>query len=140
MHDAASRSSALVLYDGDCNLCSGTVRFIVARDSAGRVRFAPLQSAAGVRALSAFARDRAAAPSLIVIDADGLHERSGAALRIARGLRRPWRWLARLEAIPAGPRDSIYDWVARNRYRWFGRRAACALPAPGERCPDTRTA
>jgi predicted DCC family thiol-disulfide oxidoreductase YuxK len=124
---------ATVLFDGLCNLCNATVRFIMANDPDGRFRFAPLQSAAAARLLAPFARDPASPSSILVIDADGLHERSGAALRVAGGLRRPWRWLSALTAIPAGVRDPVYDWIARNRYRWFGRRTHCALPSPAQR-------
>jgi predicted DCC family thiol-disulfide oxidoreductase YuxK len=124
---------ATVLFDGICNMCNATVRFVIANDPAGTFRFARLQSAAGMAALAPFSRDPRAVASIVVIDGNGLHERSDAALLIARGLRRPWRWLAVLAVIPAGLRNAIYDWIAANRYRWFGRRTECTLPTPAPR-------
>ncbi len=126
-------STATVLYDGDCALCDATVRFVLANDPSAHFRFAAIGSAAGARILGAFGRLAATTTSIVVIDAAGLHERSGAALRIARGLRRPWCWFAVLAIVPAGMRDRLYDLVARNRYRWFGRRVACELPSAAER-------
>lgn len=120
----------LILFDGVCNLCDATVRFIAANDPRGRFRFAPLQSAAAVRLLARHGRSPGLPGSIITIDADGVHERSTAALRIASGLRAPWCWLGALTAIPARLRDPVYDLVARNRYRWFGRREVCRLPSP----------
>ncbi len=130
MADQTNAGTATILFDGLCNLCNGTVRFIVANDPSGRFRFASLQSAAGERALARFERTPNGVNSIILIDADGLHERSTAALRIANGLRRPWPWLGVFALVPAPLRDALYDTVARNRYRWFGRRSACALPTP----------
>jgi predicted DCC family thiol-disulfide oxidoreductase YuxK len=122
-----------VLFDGVCNLCNATVRFIIANDPTGHVCFASLQSAAGTRALAAFGRDPADSASIVLIDGGAVYDRSTAALRIARGLRAPWRWVALLEAVPVAVRDPVYDWIARNRYRWFGRRDVCAPPTAGER-------
>jgi predicted DCC family thiol-disulfide oxidoreductase YuxK len=124
------RAAVTVLFDGVCNLCNGSVRFIIANDPAGRFRFAALQSKAGEAALRAAGREPCGLSSIVVIDADGVHDRSEAALRIAAGLRGPWRALTLLRVIPARARDPVYDWIARNRYRWFGRRDSCALPTP----------
>lgn len=122
-----------VLFDGGCNVCDATVRFIIANDPADGFRFASLQSAAGARALARFGREPVGAASVIVLDGGHLYERSAAALHIARGLRAPWRWLAALERVPAGLRDPVYDLIARNRYRWFGRRDVCTRPAAVDR-------
>jgi predicted DCC family thiol-disulfide oxidoreductase YuxK len=121
---------AVILFDGVCNLCDATVRFIAANDPRGNFRFAPLQSAAAVRLLARHGRAPGPPASIVTIDADGVLERSAAALRIARGLRAPWRWLAALAIIPVQLRDPMYGLIARNRYRWFGRRDVCRLPSP----------
>lgn len=132
MANETKGASATVLFDGLCNLCNGTVRFILANDPSGRFRFASLQSAAGERALRAYGRAPGNVNSIILIDGSGFHDRSTAALRIVRGLRRPWSGLAVFALVPAPLRDALYDTVARNRYRWFGRRRSCALPTPEE--------
>lgn len=126
-------AKATILFDGVCNLCNASVRFIIANDPAAHFRFAPLESEPGRAALAAFGQASAAPASIIVIDADGLHERSDAALRIAAGLRQPWRTLALLARVPVRLRDPVYTWIARNRYRWFGRRASCPVPTPEQR-------
>jgi predicted DCC family thiol-disulfide oxidoreductase YuxK len=119
-----------VLFDGVCNLCNGAVRFIVRRDPAGRFRFAPLQSEAGRAALREAGAPAGELESIVLIEAGHAHFRSAAALRIARGLRFPWPLLALGLAIPPFLRDPLYDFIARRRYRWFGRRESCELPSP----------
>jgi predicted DCC family thiol-disulfide oxidoreductase YuxK len=120
----------IVLFDGVCNLCHGTVRFLLDRDPAARFRFAPLQSDVGQALLAHFDLDPTALDNVVLIDADGLHVRSDAVLRCARLLRAPWNWSWALTAIPRPLRDAAYDFVARNRYRWFGKKDACPMPRP----------
>jgi predicted DCC family thiol-disulfide oxidoreductase YuxK len=116
----------VVLFDGVCNLCNGMVRFVLARDPRGTFRFASLQSAAARRLLAG-----AVPPETIVlIEAGKTYTKSCAALRIARGLRFPWPLLYGFVAVPRPLRDLVYDWVARHRYAWFGKRESCMLPAP----------
>jgi predicted DCC family thiol-disulfide oxidoreductase YuxK len=124
---------AIVLFDGLCNFCDASVSFMIENDPAGRFRFAASQSDAGIAAARAAGRDPATIASIVLIDGAGFHERSDAALRIAAGLRFPWRALAVLAVIPRGLRDGVYDVIARNRYRWFGRRERCTLPTPAVR-------
>jgi len=109
----------VVLFDGVCNLCNGVVRFIIARDPSARFRFAPLPPA-----------DAGATDSIVLVEAGKKYTRSTAALRIARGLRFPWPLLYALMLAPRPLRDLVYDWVARHRYGWFGKRAACMVPTP----------
>jgi predicted DCC family thiol-disulfide oxidoreductase YuxK len=120
----------IVFFDGVCNLCNGAVNFLIDRDRAGRLRFAPLQG-------RTFEAVRLANPwlgevdSLVLADAAGVHVRSAAALGLLRYLGGPWRLLGGLgRLIPRPLRDWLYDRVARGRYRWFGRRDACRLPTP----------
>jgi predicted DCC family thiol-disulfide oxidoreductase YuxK len=122
-----------VLFDGVCNLCNGAVRFIAANDPERRFAFLPLQSPRGRQLLGERAGD-VREPDSIVLLADGRrYERSDAALRIALELREPWPLAFAAILLPRAVRDGIYRWIARNRYRWFGRNDTCALPPPGLR-------
>jgi len=125
------REHPIVLFDGVCHLCEGAVRFAIRRDPGARLRFAPLQSPLGRALLARHGLDPDALDAVVLVDGDGAHQRSTAALRIAAGLRAPWRWLAPpLLLVPRGLRDAVYGWVARRRHRWFGRRAECLVPTP----------
>ena len=119
----------VVLFDGVCNLCHAWVRFVIARDPAGRVVFAPLQSDTARRLLTAHGGLPAGTDSIVVLDGESLRVRSSAALAVAARLKGPWPFLARVAGlVPRTLRDAVYDQVARGRYRWFGRRDTCALP------------
>lgn len=120
----------IVLFDGVCNLCHGAVRFLLERDPAARLRFASLQSGVGRALLAEHGIDADALDTIVLVDADGAHLRSDAALRIVRVLGPPWSWLRVLAALPRPLRDAAYDFVARNRYRWFGKKDACPMPRP----------
>jgi predicted DCC family thiol-disulfide oxidoreductase YuxK len=110
--------ATIILFDGACNLCSGAVRFVIARDPHARCRFASLQSSAA-----------SATPStIVVIEGGRALERSDAVLAIARRMRFPWPVLGVFGVLPRGLRDVLYGFVARNRYRWFGRAEACMAP------------
>jgi predicted DCC family thiol-disulfide oxidoreductase YuxK len=111
-----------VLFDGVCNLCNAAVRFVIARDPAGHFRFAPLPPAEAMPS-----------DSMVLIEAGRTYTKSTAALRIARRLRFPWPVLYSLIVAPRPLRDLVYDWVARHRYGWFGKRDACIAPTPERR-------
>lgn len=120
-----------MLFDGVCNLCNGSVNFIIDRDPAARFRFAALQTPAAAELLARHGRIPAATPdSIILIEGDRLYEHSTAALRIARRLRGGWKLLYAFIIVPRPLRDLVYRWIARNRYRWFGRSEACRMPTP----------
>lgn len=119
----------MILFDGVCNLCNGFVQFVIARDPARRFRFASLQSEAGRRSLEAAGAGHSAETVVLVEDGRAF-TRSTAALRIARRLRFPWPLAFALIVMPRPLRDQVYDWVARNRYRWFGKRDVCMVPTP----------
>jgi predicted DCC family thiol-disulfide oxidoreductase YuxK len=123
-------NEAIVLFDGICNLCNGSVRFIAANDPAERFRFASLQSPQAAAALAPFGRDPSSFESVVLIVGGHLYERSDAALRIAAELRAPFGIARAFLALPQRARDAAYAWVANNRYRLFGRRESCALPTP----------
>lgn len=126
-----SETYAVVLFDGVCHLCQGAVKFIIKRDPSGRFRFASRQSETGRRLLGKTEAGSAGLETIVLIDQNGkVYTRSSAALRIARGLRFPWPCFAVLGLIPKGLRDRIYNRVAANRYRWFGKDEACLVPTP----------
>lgn len=122
--------TAVILFDGVCNLCNGFVQFVITHDSQALFRFASLQSEAGQALLARRGVAVAATPeSVVLVDNSGVFTHSDAVLRILRRLA-GWRWLYALRIVPRGLRDAVYCWVARHRYRWFGRQGACWLPTP----------
>ncbi|MCE9616266.1 MAG: thiol-disulfide oxidoreductase DCC family protein [Lentisphaerae bacterium] len=123
----------IVLFDGVCNLCNRSVDFIIRHDSHHAIRLASQQSAAGRRLLAEAGMADAAGTSIVVLDGARIYTRSKAALVIARAMGAPWSLFYALILIPPPMRDSLYDWIARHRYRWFGQRDTCRLPTPEER-------
>lgn len=128
--DKMAEQHAVILFDGVCHLCQGAVKFIIRRDPKGYFRFASLQSKAAERLLGGQHRERGLSGTIVLIESGAIYTRSTAALRIARGLKFPWPLLYFLIWIPPWLRNHVYDWIAANRYRWFGRDDACMLPAP----------
>ena len=123
----------IILFDGVCNLCNSAVQWVIERDKEGRFDFATLQSHAARRELERVMgpEEIAALPdSIVLVDSDGIHTRSAAALRIARALGSPFALLGLGVVVPRPIRDAVYDWIARNRYGWFGRRDTCMTPTP----------
>ena len=123
--------ATIILFDGACNLCSGAVRFVIARDPHAQCRFASLQSDAARAACAKVGYDlpASATPStIVVIEGGRALERSDAVLAIARRMRFPWPVLGVFGVLPRGLRDVLYGFVARHRYRWFGRSDACMAP------------
>jgi predicted DCC family thiol-disulfide oxidoreductase YuxK len=124
-------TAPVIYFDGFCGLCNGFVDFVLARDRHRRFRFAPLQ---GTTARARFGDPGEVDPTTILLEEDGIvHERSTAVLRIIPSLGGAWRLISAFRLVPRPIRDAVYDWVARHRYGWFGKRDACRLPTPEER-------
>jgi len=132
-HHQQAREQAVVLFDGVCNLCNGTVRFIVDRDPTGYFKFASLQSHVGVALSGVDEVENVNWGTVVLIETGRRFTRSTAVLRIMRRLSGPWPLLASLLIIPRPVRDLGYALVAKYRYRWFGRNEVCRLPRPDER-------
>jgi predicted DCC family thiol-disulfide oxidoreductase YuxK len=130
-----SESYATVLFDGDCNLCDKTVRFIFARDPRGRFRFAPLQSTLGQELTSEHGISVSLTDpySVLLLENGVVYDRSTAALRIVRQLTGPVRFLGAFLLLPRPLRDLGYRLVARVRYKIWGKKENCDLPPPGLR-------
>ncbi len=118
----------IILFDGLCNFCEASVNFIIDRDPRGRFKFAPLQSPTGQALLDEFKIDKSAIDSLVLIDGPRAYRKSTAALHIARRLTGLWPVFSVCFAIPEPIRNWAYDFVARNRYKWFGKKDACRMP------------
>jgi len=122
---------SVVYFDGLCHLCDGFVRFVLARDRRRRFRFAPLQGETARRRLEGrFTGD--ALGSVVLEEPRRFRIRSDAALAILTGLGGPWRLAGALRIIPRLLRDAMYDYVARKRFAWYGRRDTCRIPTPEE--------
>lgn len=122
----------ILLYDGLCGLCNGTVQFVLARDPGGPMRFATLQGEIGQAAIKAIP-ELATVDSVVLLHRDGAWVRSTAALELARYLGGGWTLALVGYLVPRPLRDWAYDAIARRRYRWFGRYDACPIPSPETR-------
>ncbi|WP_266075822.1 thiol-disulfide oxidoreductase DCC family protein [Haladaptatus caseinilyticus] len=140
---ADTLDTPVLLFDGVCNLCNAIVRFTVRFDESGTFRFAPLQSEIGQELLSRFDLPTDDFDSFVLVEGDDYATRSTAALRVCRRLDGPWPLLYPFVYLPERLRDPVYDFVARHRYRVFGRKAECPVPDPeirerfAERALDT---
>ncbi len=124
----------LYIFDGYCVLCSGFVQFCFRHDGDGTLKFASAQSPLGARLLQTLGLpmetlDR----TILLVEGDEVFSQSTAILRSLRHLRGWPRWLLPLRWVPRFVRDPIYDLIARNRYKWFGRHSACFAPTPETR-------
>lgn len=117
----------VILYDGVCVFCSRWVQFVIARDTARRFRFTPIQSPYGTRLAQAFGIDPDEPDTNAVIHGGKAHLKSDAALTVLSNLS-GWRWTQALFAVPKPLRDAVYSVVARNRYRIFGKYDSCFVP------------
>ena len=120
----------VVVFDGVCNLCAFSVKFILEHEAGPTLRFAPLQSDEGSRLMREFGFSPEDAKTFVLV-ADGKpHVKSDAAIRVAGYLRGGWKLLRLVRIVPRPVRDWAYDLVARNRYRWFVRTDSCMVPTP----------
>ena len=120
----------LVIFDGVCNLCAHSVRFILKCEADSDLRFVPLQSPTGARLLRQYEFDPEDVQTLVLVSDGRIYVKSDAALEIARHFRWPWKGLMVIRVVPRLIRNWLYDRIAQNRYRWFGRNATCMVPTP----------
>jgi predicted DCC family thiol-disulfide oxidoreductase YuxK len=123
-------ADTVLVYDGVCGLCDAVVRFALRHDRRGRIKFAALQSPVGER-IRVWAGVTADGPgTMIVVERGSAYTRSSAVLRLARNLNWPFPLLFCGVIVPRVLRDAVYNFIARNRYRWFGKHDSCTLPTP----------
>jgi predicted DCC family thiol-disulfide oxidoreductase YuxK len=122
----------IVLFDGVCNLCNRSVDFIIRHEKSHKLQFGSLQSDVGKSILSKSGLDKT--PDSVMLYVDGkLLVRSDAALAISTYLKRPYAYGIIFKYVPKVLRDSVYNLIAKNRYRWFGKKETCRVPSADER-------
>ena len=119
-----------LLFDGICNLCNASVQWVIEHDQKGIFRFASLQSEAGQVFLKKFNLPTEELNTVVLVDGEHAWTRSDVPLQIFKKLGGWWRLLSVFFIVPRPVRNMVYDWVARNRYRWFGKKDECWLPTP----------
>ncbi|TXH80240.1 MAG: thiol-disulfide oxidoreductase DCC family protein [Rhizobium sp.] len=118
----------IIVFDAMCVLCSANAQFVLRHDHNGRFRLASMQNETGAALYRRFGIDPADPESIIIVDGAKVLRDSDAVLAIYDGLGWPWKAISQLQIVPRMLRDPVYHWLARNRYRLFGKRETCWLP------------
>ncbi len=124
------KSHPVILFDGVCNFCNGAVNFLIRQDKKKIFRFAALQSEAGQNILEGYNLSKEGFDSLILIEDGKVYKRSTAGLRLYNKLPWYWKWTQLFWIVPRPVRDGVYRFIAKNRYRWFGKKETCMIPTP----------
>lgn len=124
----ATQNKKIILFDGVCNLCNGSVLFIIKRDKKDLFQFAALQSELGQKLIKKHHIDTSKIDSILLLDSERYFAKSTAALKIARHLSGPYPLLYGFMILPRFFRNWVYDIIARNRYKWFGKKESCMIP------------
>lgn len=126
-----SSSKKIVLFDGVCNLCNGAVLFIIRRDQKDCFRFCSLQSELGISLCEERHIDTTKTDSIILIDpGKAYYIKATAVIEIAKSLRGYKGISILISLLPTGFLNTLYDLIAKNRFKWFGKKSACMLPTP----------
>lgn len=130
--DTEINNQPIVLFDGVCNLCNSSIDFLVRHEKGDALRFASLQSEVGQHII-AKSNLKQIPDSILFYENSNLAYKSKAVLSVAKHLKMPWRLAIVFRIIPSFISNMVYDWIARNRYRWFGKKETCRVPTPEER-------
>jgi predicted DCC family thiol-disulfide oxidoreductase YuxK len=122
-------TNGIILFDGVCNVCNEFVQFVIKRDPEGYFQFASLQSEAGKQLLKKYQLPDSL-ETVVLIENDKAYTYSTAPLRVTRHLRGLWKIGFVFIIVPPFIRHAIYRFIARNRYRWFGKKESCMMPTP----------
>lgn len=118
----------IILFDGVCNLCNSSVNFVIRHDSKNKFKFAALQSDTGNELVQKYEIDPRETDSIILIQGKNHYIKSSAALRIAKDLSGVYPLLFVFMIIPPFIRNWVYDYIAKNRYKWYGKMDNCMIP------------
>lgn len=131
MNSSLPENKKIILFDGVCNLCNNSVQFIIERDKKDVFRFASLQSETGKQLTAERGIDPEAMDSIILIEPGvAYYQKSTAALEISKHLSGGYSNLKYFSFLPEGFRNVVYDLIAKNRYKWFGKKEECMIPTP----------
>lgn len=125
-----TETPSIILFDGVCNFCNASVNFLIDRDPDARFRFGALQSEEGLQVLRQHGRPTDYFDSIVLIEDGKVWVASDAVLKAVRHMPGLWPVMTVFRIIPRPIRDAVYNWIARNRYRWFGKKDSCRLPTP----------
>ncbi|OBQ54196.1 DUF393 domain-containing protein [Tamlana sp. s12] len=121
----------LILFDGVCNLCDGSVKYVIKHDKDNRFMFAALQSEIGKKIIKAYNIDTEKTDSILLYSPEkGISYKSTAALKVALKLGFPRNLMGAFLIVPAFIRNAVYDFIAKNRYKWYGKKDNCMIPTP----------
>jgi predicted DCC family thiol-disulfide oxidoreductase YuxK len=120
----------IILFDGVCNFCNSAVNFTLRKNTKANIMFAPMQSEVGQKLLQQHNLPADDMQSFIFIENGKAYKQSTAALKACSHLRRLWPLCYGFIIVPRFIRDGIYNWIAKNRYKWFGIRQQCMIPTP----------
>lgn len=118
----------VILFDGVCNFCNSTINFVMRKNKKRNIKFTTLQSFAGTQLLQQYGFAENDLQSFIFIENGKAYNKSSAALRVCKYLSGGWRLCYAFLIVPKFIRDGVYDFVAKNRYKWFGKREECMIP------------
>lgn len=120
----------IILFDGVCNFCNSAVNFAIKRDKNSVLKFAPLQSRIAKEILESHRLSANDSGSFVFIENNVAYTSSTAALRVCKYLNRLWPLMYGFIIVPEFLRNGVYNWISRNRYRWFGKKEVCMVPTP----------
>ncbi|GAB1858483.1 DUF393 domain-containing protein [Flavobacteriaceae bacterium MHTCC 0001] len=121
----------LILFDGVCNLCNTSIQYVIKKDKHNRFIFAALQSKVGESVIKQFGIDTTAVDSILLYKSEkDIYSKSTAALMVASQLGLPTNILGIFLIVPKFIRDWVYDFIAKNRYKWYGKKESCMVPTP----------
>jgi predicted DCC family thiol-disulfide oxidoreductase YuxK len=127
---ASTTVKPIFLFDGICNLCTGAVLFVIKRDRSAKFSFASLQSPFGQSQLTKLGLPVGEFNTFFLLKGDTVFKKSDAALEVVKDLNGLWPVLYIFKIVPAFIRNAAYDFVSKNRYRWFGKKDVCMIPTP----------
>jgi predicted DCC family thiol-disulfide oxidoreductase YuxK len=129
--ESLPENKQLILFDGVCNLCNTSIQYVIKYDKTNRFMFAPLQSDVGKQLITSFNIDIEKTDSILLYsNENGLSIKSTAALKVSKHLGFPRNLVSVFFIVPAFIRNWVYDYIAKNRYRWYGKQDACMIPTP----------
>lgn len=120
----------IVLFDGVCNLCNASVQYIMKRERKPTWKFASLQSETGKALLKKYGLENRGIDSIVLITEGKAYTKSGAVLRLTKRMKGLYPLLFGFILVPPFVRDAVYDWIARDRYKWYGKQDSCMIPSP----------